>query len=88
VKTTFKADDFIFNKKNLNLPQKKNSVNEEQAVCVVSRMWTVSAPHGYVPAHSYFLSVPITWNGETGQLSRYSDEAAGWTTEESGLDPG
>jgi len=41
--------------------------------------------HGYVPANSYF-PLPITWNGETGQLSRYSDEAAGWTTEELGLD--
>jgi hypothetical protein len=31
------VDCFVFNKK-LNLPEKKKSVNEEQAVCVVSRM--------------------------------------------------
>jgi len=64
-------------KKKLNLPEKKKSVSEEQALCVVSRMRTVSAPHGYIPAHSCFLFLPITWNGETGQLSRYSDETAG-----------
>jgi len=33
-----------------------------------------------------FFFLPLTWNGEAGQLSRYSDEAAGWTTEELGLD--
>ena len=46
-----KVDGFIFNIK-LSHTQKNKSVNEEQAVCVVCRMWTVPASHGYVPAHS------------------------------------